>query len=377
MNTWVNEISIVLHFFAFTYCLYIFVLILSWFKVKNIKSITSHKEESFSILIPFRNEEHNLSNIIGDLMNQEFGSSLQNIYLVNDHSLDNSIEEINKLDHSLPIEIIELKSGEQGKKAAISKAWKLIESDWIIQLDADVRLTKNWFQELRKKYDSSAYMNILPIQFHGSSIIQKLFALEFYSVSMITFATLGMKKPVMANAAHLMYRKDNLESITQTKIWKKTPSGDDIAILQYFFNQEKKISTLLLNEIVATTEAEPTLSTNLKQRLRWAGKTKSEPLSFSGINALFFLLSNLVFIFSCFLLFAESPIIAKAACVLMLAKTISDLFFFLPVLGFFKKLNWLTYYFILIPIYPIYIVLIGILSIIGKEKWKGREIKLN
>jgi len=376
MNIWANEISVILHFSAFVYCLYIFVLILSWFKVKNAKGATDFKEESFSLLIPFRNEESNLSNIIKDLMNQNFSSVLQRIYLVNDHSSDSSIEEINKLEHSLPIKIISLENGEQGKKAAISKAWKLIKSDWIIQLDADVRLPENWFQELHKNYDPSAYMNILPLQFHGKNPIQKLFAFEFLSISMITFATLGIKKPVMANAAHLMYRKDNLSSITQRKIWKKISSGDDTAILQHFNHQRKKISALLLSGVVASTEAESSLSKNLKQRLRWAGKTKGELFSFSGINALFFLLSNLLLIFSFFLLFSESHIII-GACVFIAAKIISDFFFFLPTLDFFRKMRWLRIYFLLVPIYPIYIVLIVILSIIGKGKWKGREIKLN
>ena len=139
-------ISILIYFLAFIYGLFIFLLIVGWYEIRSKKHGTLPIDKGISLLIPFRNEEQQLNQLLDSLTKQDYGQVLEKVLFIDDHSNDNSKNIIEKYSSVLPIEILELPSEKEGKKAAVEFGWRHINSEWIIQLDADTTSGKTGFK---------------------------------------------------------------------------------------------------------------------------------------------------------------------------------------------------------------------------------------
>lgn len=108
-------------------------------RISNSKSVTT---PFVSILIPARNEEHNINTILNDLISQPY----QNIEIIvcNDQSDDGTSLVVEKLmvrDSRIKlIESSELPSGWLGKNWACCQLSKVARGDYFLFLDADVRV---------------------------------------------------------------------------------------------------------------------------------------------------------------------------------------------------------------------------------------------
>ncbi|MEM7163686.1 MAG: glycosyltransferase family 2 protein, partial [Bacteroidota bacterium] len=254
---------------------------------------------------------------------------------------------------------------------ALLTAWNKIQATYILQLDADVRLTNKWYTALRKAFDHDAALYILPIKFEINTFIQKLFAFEFASLSMLTISSVGLNNPLLANGAHLMYERRYLDQIDKRKDWMQTASGDDMSILHHFKEQNLTINTIISRDLFCETKSKDTLKEFMQQRLRWASKTRYNLFSIQGITSLFIILSNALFIICAFcFLCSKSHILMNASLTYILVKIIADFIYFLPILNQSQRLNQWWLYFILVPLYPIYVIYIGILSMFSLGNWK-------
>lgn len=101
------------------------------------------KKVTLSVGIPAYNEEGNIGNIIKSILKQEQVSyKLENIYVVCDGCIDNTLAIVRSLAVSNPeIKLIARKQ-RAGKVGALSKIYKVNESDYILAVDADLVFPK-------------------------------------------------------------------------------------------------------------------------------------------------------------------------------------------------------------------------------------------
>ncbi|MDF1518293.1 MAG: glycosyltransferase, partial [Lutibacter sp.] len=167
----------------------------------------------FSIVIPFRDEAHNLPNLLNSVSVLNYPSELYEILLVNDDSQDNFnqiIEEFNKQNPKLNLHLIQnIRKTQSPKKDAINTAINLSNFEWIVTTDADCLVPKLWLQlfdqfiEEEKPVFISASVKFIT----QNSFLFHFQNLNFTSLMGSTIGGFGIGNPFMCNGANLCYHK--------------------------------------------------------------------------------------------------------------------------------------------------------------------------
>ncbi len=166
------------------YIALIIVLIFGWFMADKSTILKQNPTTTFSIIVPFRNEEVNISACLNSLLHLGYPSSLFEVILVNDHSHDNSVHIINSIISDWAnFHLISLQN-ESGKKAALTFGIKQAKSEYIVTTDADCTYNSFWLSELNNKIQSThPHMVVAPVQFKQGPVFSQLLALDFLSLT--------------------------------------------------------------------------------------------------------------------------------------------------------------------------------------------------
>lgn len=144
-------------------------------KFPKLKNDQNEDDIKVSVIIPMRNEEHNVETILNDLDNQNF--KFHEIICVDDNSSDStaSIIKQNKVKYLL---IDSLKNGWKGKTWACQRGAEEASGDVLLFLDADVKLSKNAIPSLLARYSKvNRPVSILP--YHNVKKRHEFFSLFF------------------------------------------------------------------------------------------------------------------------------------------------------------------------------------------------------
>ncbi len=329
---------------------------------------------SIDLVIAYRNEEQNISQLLDDLQQLDKGSIQLTIYLIDDHSMDDGSRIIGEFlkDASLNIEHIHLFDG-VGKKAAIRAVLPQLEGDWILFSDADCRMGKGWL----KSYQATIQQNpesvcvLGPVSLSGKNdLFHRLQQLEFLSLQASTAAACLSGYPIMCNGANWMVKRANyLGSISEIK--DQLASGDDMFVLHALkkLNAQNIVYNNHIEAVVTTAVSERFLSF-WQQRMRWTAKSKYyTDMTTLSISALV-LLANISFLVAFLFVFSTPGLFWY-----MLAKLGSEFLLIQRYANFFNERSLLKDYPFLAFFYPLYIVLIVWSSIFVKFQWKDRSYK--
>jgi biofilm PGA synthesis N-glycosyltransferase PgaC len=251
------------------YVIMMVYLIVGWLKAvrqSRSKNYTIDTHASLTALIPFRNEESNLPLLLADLSSMAGDISQLRILLIDDHSSDSSRDTIRPwLDSELDVRLVS-NSGE-GKVAALNTGLREVDTEYIITLDADIRLGQGWYEAIKSLLGIGLDMCILPVLGTADDSLSGKYAqLDFMSLIGVTFAMAAHDRPVMANGAQLLIKKDQAS-------WKENVvSGDDVFALHHIKKERGEISFRLYPDLVARTAMPNTWNAVWSQRLRWASK---------------------------------------------------------------------------------------------------------
>jgi len=126
-------------------------------KLKNeeVKVLGDDEKPTVSIIIPARNEENNLPNILNDLLNQTY--PIKEVVCVDDNSKDSTLAIIKSFANTdkwelQAIEIEKLPIGWKGKTWACQNGASFAKGKLLLFIDADVRLSTNSVDILIKRY---------------------------------------------------------------------------------------------------------------------------------------------------------------------------------------------------------------------------------
>lgn len=327
-------------------------------------------KQVLSVIIPFRNEETNLKNLINELQRQSFREF--EVILVNDHSTDLSRVLLEELTGSLPQFRIIDNPGE-GKKAAITEGIHFSRGKVIVTTDADCSFHSSWLEVIHGYFrNSSVKLAFGAVKIDPSaSFFSKLQSMEFGSVLGTGVAAHALGFPLYCNGANLAFRKSVFDEVKGYEGNMDIPSGDD----EFLF---KKVAlaypsgTKFMNhaETIVSTSAQPTFKEFVNQRLRWAGKWRYSQTSSSKILAMAFaVVQLLVLLVILLILFAPYPASFLFA---FFGKVFLEFLFVFLVQHFLKEKTKLLPFLILQLVYPLYFLGVGILSNFTAYNWKGR-----
>lgn len=361
--------------FAAIYALLAILVYLGWVTLPAdlvLKDFTP--KTKLSVVVAFRNEAHNLSTLLKDLLEQTYPESLYEIILVNDHSDDNSLEKLEYFEGN-QVKILNLSEGEKGKKTALRLGIQNASGDLIVTTDADCRMEEKWLRTLVNKYENSdAKLIAGPVTFFRKMKVFQFFqTLDFLGFQIITGGSFALGIPVACNGANLAFEKQAyLEHCLNNKT-NKLASGDDVFTLFTFQKHFPKQVYFLknINALVRTAAAE-NLTSFWEQRKRWASKSAKFGKTWITLVLTYVFLFNLLLL----VLFFWGLTDYKVFKVFLWGfgiKFFGDALMLNTSLSFFGRKPLIRF----LPLFQLphmlYTVLVGIASQFSKYQWKGRR----
>ncbi|NQX84559.1 MAG: glycosyltransferase [Flavobacteriaceae bacterium] len=338
-------------------------------------------KQKFSIIIPFRNEAHNLPSLLHSISTLDYPKHQFEVVLVDDQSHDNSravIENFAKNHQDLNLHILNNKRfSNSPKKDAISLAIKHIKYNWIITTDADCLLPELWLQT----YDNfialqDVEMIVAPVTYSANGTWFEQFQLiDFLSLQSATIAGFGLQKPFLCNGANLCYKASLFEALSGFEGNNQIASGDDIFLMEKVLQvYPDKLQYLKSLDATVHTQTQDSLQALIQQRVRWAAKSKHYTNEFAKWVGLLILLMNATLLLNFSL--AISNHLSWIYVILPLGmKMLIDYRFITKSVHFFNQTICLKHYFTSSLLYPVFSVYVVFHSIVFSYKWKGRSFK--
>ncbi|MFP4012892.1 MAG: glycosyltransferase [Chitinispirillaceae bacterium] len=279
-----------------------FTIIVAGRKSRFPKSLPT-SSPGVSVIIPFRNEEHNLKPLLQSLKNQNYKGKWE-IILVDDHSSDKGpkiVKEMQNEFNTVPLHLIQPESSHSSltsKQQALESGVSSAAHQLIAFTDADMVLHPQWLENLVHSQHATQKDLIF-----GHTIIKKpekafgmleAFQLEFLFSFAYAFFKADLTGSCMGN--NLLVVKDSyLRSGGQSAIGYNIV--EDRALLELFRRKGLKTGAAEPFLPLATTHPSRSLNQFYHQIRRWAagGCHPGSNLFAAGI---LFSVQNLLFLFS-------------------------------------------------------------------------------
>lgn len=330
-----------------------------------------------TLLIAARNEEENITACIEAVLAQEFPKNLIEVYLINDHSTDQTAALIEAYSLQHPhLHYLSLPKDQEGKKAALAAGIQASNHHLIVTTDADCTMGKNWLAYLTSFYEEYQPKFIAaPVVFHQEqSLLERFQSLDFMGMMAISAAGIKGQFMGLCNGANLAYERQVFEEVKGFAGIDHLPSGDDMLLLQKIqARYPEQIAYLKNEQAVTLTSAKATLADFLQQRLRWASKSSA----YKGWQVWFML--GIVWVLSVnmlldFLLGFWQPFLLFWWAIKFGIKALGDFFFLHRMASFFNRQDLLKYFPAAAVMHWLYIAIVGTLGLFRRKiVWKGRN----
>ncbi len=353
------------------YACWLLHMIVQWKRIDDVPA-ECNEASHVTIIIPFRNEADHLPTLLTSLCNQMKEAPGARIILVDDHSADDSLRIAHQFQkENEGVEVISHYET-NGKKMGVDIALSLVETDWIITLDADIQPCAGWLKRIASwTKDNTRDLLILPLHIGpANNFIGHLQEVEFASVMAITGGMALAGEPILCNGGNLCFRKEAYQRVRASRTDMHITSGDDVFLL----NALKPYGNVTwIHDPHARVSTAPKSSWTqfASQRLRWMGKAGFIRDRWLQLTAWIAFLANGIFlstgIASLFGIFPLPFFLSMAAIKIFL-----DGWLILRVGKWLCIKQLKRFYVILIFLYPFYATLFPLMSQFVKPSWKGR-----
>lgn len=373
-------ISIVLLIIAVVYAFFILQLIFGFNKIKSFEVSNLTPKTAFTIVVPFRNEEKNLSQLLQSFSQLNYPVELIQIIMVDDFSKDNSTRIYNqwRMVHEVADTTLleNLPLSNSPKKDALTRAIPIAKHDWIITTDADCIVNPNWLVTLDNYIQKNNPNMIVGAVVYKAknNWFHHFQQLDLMSLQGTTIGSFGIGKPFMCNGANFAYTKNFFTEIGGFGGIIDKASGDDVLLLQKAIRVNKeKVHYIKNTDVIVKTKPENSLVKLFMQRVRWASKTSSYSSSYAKSLAVIVLIMNLSLTIAFLLSLVPYPFLNwKVLLITFLIKYVVD------YILLYKSNSYLRNGKFFVPIassilYPVFSSLVGVYSLFGNFYWKGRK----
>jgi poly-beta-1,6-N-acetyl-D-glucosamine synthase len=356
------------------YLALIALFLIGWERLKNFTPGTKYPQFLLSVIVPMRNEETNIGQLLSDINRQIYPSRYIEVIVVDDHSDDRSCNEATKF-LSGSSRLLSLPEKKSGKKAALLTGIENSHGEVIVTTDADCRVPETWLSTLAcyvEEYSPS--LLLAPVCGITNSFFDEIQELEILSLQGSTAGSAGIHHPVLSNGANLTFSKNMYWEICHLYDEKKIHSGDDMFLLHELKRKyPNKIHFLKSKQATVYTKLAPDLPSFFRQRKRWTSKARFytdfdtiiTALIVFGINAT--ILSSILYgiISGSFL-----PLF-----ILFFTKSSVDFLFLCRITRFFDQKRLMWWFPIVQSFYFLYICFTVFTAFISPSAWKNRKIK--
>ncbi|MEO7984461.1 MAG: glycosyltransferase [Bacteroidota bacterium] len=358
------------------YSLLIIYYWLAWRSIPDYIPAIASAQVRISVIIPARNEEENIAQLLNALQEQTYAAALFEVIVVDDHSTDTTAAIVRKFPS---VKLIQL--NEEGinsyKKKAIETGIAAASGELIVTTDADCLPTRDWLKILAAfKEEKNAIFIAAPVVIScTSSLVQVFQAMDFMVLQGITGAAVQTKKMSMCNGANLAYERTAFYAVHGFEGVDHIASGDDMLLMHKIWKRYPgNVHYLKSTDAIVSTTAMQTWKAFFNQRIRWASKAGSYDDKRIFTVLLLVYLVNLSFLV---LLVAGcwSPYYWMYFLGLWIGKTIIEFPFFISLAGFFDKRWAIKLFFFFQPLHILYTIVSGLFGQFGKYVWKGRKVR--
>jgi poly-beta-1,6-N-acetyl-D-glucosamine synthase len=351
-----------------------------WMGWKSFSDFSNHNpvsDTSISVIIPARNEEHNIGQLLKALQEQDYPKNLFEVIVVDDHSTDRTAAIVQQFSS---VRLLTLK--DEGinsyKKKAIEEGISAAKNSFIITTDADCSPQRSWLRMMaafKEKTNSGFVAAPVSYSTRKKNLLTVFQALDFLVLQGIGAVSVHKKIFTMCNGANLGYEKKLFNEVDGFVTIDNIASGDDMLLMQKIDEKfPQRVHYLKSKEAVVETEPASNWRSFFNQRLRWASKAR------------FYKNRNIIGVQLVVYLFNFSFLLLLIACLwdikflvwffaLWLAKTIIELPFVSSVASWFNQRFLLKWFFFFQPLHIAYTIGIGLLGQFINYEWKGRRVR--
>jgi len=359
---------------------------------KNRPAITNENNTTkITIIIPARNEEQHIGHCLQSIIQQIYPPELFEVIVVDDHSTDSTAAIVQSF-AKRKIRCIFLKDFvtdhlNSYKKKAIETAIAQSTGDLIVTTDADCFMGNNWLQTIASFYETYKPAFIAaPVSINCDNRFLAIFqTLDFMTLQGITGASVYKKIHSMCNGANLAYEKTAFNEVGGFKGIDNIASGDDMLLMHKIYQRyPDRVLYLKSKEAIVQTQPMDTGKNFFNQRIRWASKAdKYDDKRILGVLLLVYFFNLVLLVLPVVAMFYNFtlPVFNYQLSVitywflLLILKTLVELFFLFPVAIFFNKQVILWWFPLAQPFHILYTIVAGWLGKFGSYTWKSRMVK--
>ncbi len=349
-----------------------------------------NNQTTLSIIIPARNEEHNIENCLQSILQNNYPTRLLEVIVVDDHSTDATADMVKKY-ASQNVKLILLSEHvstkiNSYKKKAIEIGVAQASGTLIITTDADCIVPPKWLQTIAAFYEEKKPAFIAaPVAIDcGWSFIQIFQSLDFMTLQGITAGVVNKKQMTMCNGANMAYERAAFYEVGGFTGIDKIASGDDMLLMHKIYKRyPDRVLFLKSKNAIVNTEPVHTIKEFFNQRIRWASKAdKYDDKRILPVLALVYIFNVLMLVFPIVGVFNNAQYsMFNVQCSMLgvwlwmfLFKIVVEIFFLFPVSDFFGKKSMLWFFPLLQPFHICYTIVAGWLGKFGKYSWKERAV---
>ena len=372
----VLTVSIIL-LFILLYCSVILLLSTGIGRLRRDSALSTKNPVPVTVIIPFRNEEDRIPNLVGDLLRQSYSDDQFEVIFVNDHSQDGSKALLNSListkSHFICLDMPQERSG---KKEALYFAVQHTRSEWIIQTDADCRLGPNFIAShmaFHEAHPSDMVAGLVTTRNESGSFLESFERLDLLSLVGVGAGSFHFGRPMMCNGANLAYSKDLFLTTRQFDPAKVVSSGDDMFLMIGARKLGKKLSYNITQESMVETWSVRSPGALISQHIRWGSKALHYKMTDIQLLALVVVLTNLlILLIPVFILMVPGgwPWLVSA----FVLKTLTDFNLLYRITGYTGQRRSLRMFLPVSLLYYIFQLAIVTGSLFNSPGWKGKRI---
>jgi len=338
-----------------------------WDKIDFNKNKVDIPVTGVSIVVCCRNEKKMLPGLLNALKNQSYKSC--ELVLVDDCSSDATLAVMHQccsdFQHCKVIQ-----NPTSGKKAALRAGNAASTGYLILQTDADCLPGPQWVESMLScMLQKNADLLLGPVAFSADdSLLQQLQQTEFCALVASGMAAAGNNQALYGNAANIAFTK-TLWNEAGGNLNDQYASGDDVFLIQYAKSKGKAVAVCKDAQAIVQTSPKNNLKDFFSQRRRWLSKSPGyRDTSLIFVTLLIALVNLLPFVLLPFAFFY--PVCWYLLGLLFVVKFITDHAWLQYVRPFFHQKNSLKINLLLAVLYPVYVLITGILAVVGdKKKW--------
>ena len=180
--------------------------------LRTNKPSKSEESDAFiTLIIPYRNEEYRIQNLLTSLEIQKDISSVSKIIFVDDHSTDSARKHINNWisKQDLNCESLFLDKY-HGKKRAIDLGVQNSSSEFVMIMDADISFKDVFFTSIKKNIDLSYDLYLTAVVEKNGIVWSRILS---YSISVMSIGMANLGIPILANGAGLIFRRKSYNEL--------------------------------------------------------------------------------------------------------------------------------------------------------------------